>query len=333
MKTVNCIILFVVVVFAGDRSIYTLARHLVRHSNNRIARMYNNSRSADIILFGDSRMDRNLLEADVEVLTGKSCLNLALGGNHVLISEVLLADFVDMYGAPDRVMVEVSHSTVPTCGMGEMRVFACSSTKLAALAKAIDPVYSRFAAVFKSLEFNDPSFWRIATQAVCPPPSRALHGVLHPDHRQAGHAQPVERPIYADNIAALGRIGRYADAHGIDIVFFIAPSWDSYTESITNMDEWRTQVRGAIAPHKLHDYSGALAGQVHCFNDELHLNAAGAHSFAEILARDGCFGVRFDGQMDVLRDHALPQNGVRKTDPAPRLHGGAGGARRLAWHE
>ena len=99
------------------------AETVIQHSQNQFVRMYEGKYPADILFLGNSRVDRNIAFDRVYELTGKSCLNLALGGNHMLISEALLKDFVQRYGNPQLVVVELSHSTVRTNSMGEMRNF------------------------------------------------------------------------------------------------------------------------------------------------------------------------------------------------------------------
>src|SRR6266850_2717670 len=176
MRVALSITIFLVTVFLGDRLLSFSARTIVRHSQNRFVRMYEGKQPVDILLLGDSRMDCNISYSKVRELTGKSCLNLGLGGNSVLVSEALLKDYVQRYGNPALVVIELSHSEVDPATMGEMRIFSYCSTNVQALAHKIDPTYSALEVIFTSLRYNDPAFWRLATEVSRPPSTRLIYG-------------------------------------------------------------------------------------------------------------------------------------------------------------
>src|SRR5205823_1781860 len=146
----------------------------IHRSNNQFVRMYDGRYPADILFLGNSRVDRNIAFDRVHELTGKNCLNLALGGNNMLISEALLKDFVERYGDPQLVAVELSHSTVGTNSMGEIGMFSYCSPNIRAVAKTVNPTYTAFESIFNSLRFNSPAFWRLSTEAFTEPPTRLL---------------------------------------------------------------------------------------------------------------------------------------------------------------
>src|SRR5712671_3709596 len=98
MKIAARIVLFLAVAFLGDRIVSFVALKIIRHSRNQFVEMYEGKRPADILFLGNSRVDANISFEKAHYMTHKVCLNLGLGGNHVLISEALLKDFVQRYG-------------------------------------------------------------------------------------------------------------------------------------------------------------------------------------------------------------------------------------------
>jgi hypothetical protein len=280
-------VVFLTVVFCGDRFVAFSAEKVIEHSQNQFVRMYEGKYPANILFLGNSRVDRNIAFDRVHELTGKSCLNLALGGNHMLISEALLKDFVERYGNPQLVVVELSHSTVRTNSMGEMGIFSYCSTNMNALAKTTDPTYTAFESIFKSLRFNSPAFWRLSAEAFTEPPARLLQNTIPPDlAKEWQKGGPVELPIIKANMEALGRICAYADAKNMPIRLLIGPYWKEFKKRIVNFDAWKTALQKAAGQHYIYDYSGAFSEHTDFFNDEMHLNAAGANEFSNKLVAE-----------------------------------------------
>src|SRR4030042_7197644 len=210
-KNVSYIAFFVAVVLLGDRLLSFSAKNIIRRSQNKFVRMYEGKDPADILFLGDSRVDRDFNFRKIRELTGKVCLNLGLGGNSVLISEVCLKDYVQRYGIPQLVVIGRSQTTASPESMGETRIFSYCSPNISNLAKRLDPTYAAFESVFTSLRFNDPAFWRLATEVFRAPASRLLKNTIPPEKKKRGlTGRRFERPILDKNMEALKRICEYA---------------------------------------------------------------------------------------------------------------------------
>jgi hypothetical protein len=290
MRVIVSIAIFLLTVFVGNSVLALSARTIVKHSQNRFVRMYEcKEPSADILFFGDSRVDRNISYSKVRELTGKSCLNLGLGGNSVLVSEALLKDYVERYGNPSMVVIELSHTTVDPALLGEMRIFTYCSANLREIERKANPTFAAFENVFTSLRFNDPAFWRMAVEAVKPPSTRLLYNKI-PEvlvkKWQGTNVTAGKRAIYRDNLEALGRICDFADARGIQLRLIISPAWHDFKRAIENFDEWKSALQQAAGKHLIHDYSDVFVTSPDYFNDEMHLNATGADALVEKLRED-----------------------------------------------
>lgn len=287
MKVVSYVAVFFAVVFCGDRFVAFSAERMIQHSHNQFVRMYQGKYPADILFLGNSRVDRNIAFERVHELTGKTCLNLALGGNHVLISEALLKDFVERYGDPQLVVVELSHSTVRINSMGEMQIFSYCSPNIRALAKTTNPTFAAFESIFNSLRFNSPAFWRLSTEAFTEPPTRLLQNTIPPDlAKEWQNGGPVQMPIIEANLEALRRICAYADARNIPIRLLIGPYWKGFRMRMINFEQWKTRLQKAAGQHHIYDYSEAFREHTDFFNDEMHLNAVGANEFSRKLVAE-----------------------------------------------
>lgn len=286
-KIVSYVCIFAAVIFLGDRLLAFLATQVVRHSRNQFVRMYEGKLPAKILFLGDSRIDRNIDIQKANQLTGKLCLQLGLGGNSVLISEVLLKDFVQRYGKPEVVVIELSHTTANPDSMGEMRVFSYCSINITALAKRIDPTYARFESVFKILRFNDPAFWRLSMEAFMAPASRLLDNTIPQEIQNRwkdGHQ--IKFPIFKKNMKALGRICNYAAMNDITIRFVIGPSWREFKNGISNYEQWKSELQKAVGQYIIHDYTELFFDHSEYFDDEMHLNVHGADHFVQKLVED-----------------------------------------------
>ena len=287
LKNVSYLAFFVAVVLLGDRLLSFSAKNIIRSSHNQFVRMYEGKYPADILFLGDSRVDRDFNIRKISELTGKVCLNLGLGGNSVLISEVLLKDYVQRYGIPNLVVIGLSQTTASPEGMGEMRIFSYCSPNIASLAKRLDPTYAAFESVFTSLRFNDPAFWRLLTEVFREPAARLLKNTIPREKKNRWMiGRRFERPILDKNMEALKRICEYSDSKRIKLALLISPSWNEYLKAISNYSLWVEALQKAVGQHVIHDYSGIFVDQPEYFNDEIHLNAKGATRFVEILVAE-----------------------------------------------
>src|ERR1700733_6299620 len=89
LKRASYLLVFLAVVFVGDRLVSYGAMKLIQQSKNKFVRMYEGKYPANILFLGNSRVDRNFNFEKIHEMTGKRCLNLGLGGNHMMITEVL----------------------------------------------------------------------------------------------------------------------------------------------------------------------------------------------------------------------------------------------------
>ena len=287
LKNVSYVAFFAVVILLGDRLLSLSAKKIIQSSRNQFVRMYERRYPADILFLGDSRVDRDFNFRKISELTGKVCLNLGLGGNSALISEVLLKDYVQRYGVPKLVVIGLSQTTASPESMGEMRIFSYCSPNITSLAKRLDPTYAAFESVFTSLRFNDPAFWRLLTEVFREPAARLLKSTIPPEKKNrwmTGHR--FERPILDKNMEALKRICEYSDSNKIRMALLISPSWSEYLKAISNYSLWVDALQKAVGQHVIHDYSGIFVDHPEYFNDEIHLNARGATRFVEILVAD-----------------------------------------------
>jgi len=288
LKAVFYSLAFCALVLAGDRCVNFAAGRLMARSRNSFVQMYEGKCRADALLLGNSRMDRNCDAKELERRTGQRALNLGLGGNHTRICEALFLDYIDRYGPPQLLVLELTQCVDSPDSMGEMMIFTRYSSRMRSLAQELDPKFMTFQSIFKSLRYNNDTFWRLASEAVKPPSPRQLAKVMPREEMERWkQARPSAWPAVPENIKALNRLLKAAKDSGVEVRLIIAPMWCGYKAKIENFDTWKTEMAKHIGEQRIWDYSDLFADEVACFNDGNHLNALGAKRFSEVLIADG----------------------------------------------
>jgi hypothetical protein len=277
---------FIAMVFLGDRCLAWIAGNVVKRSQNTFVKMYEGKAKADVLLLGNSRMDRNVDPAQLKTKTGLTALNLGLGGNHTLISECLFFDYISRYGPPQLLLIEVTQTVDSPADLGEMGVFANESPRLASLIERMDPTFATARKLFHCLTFNNDTFWRLLSEVVSAPKSRLLTKTLSNEElERLAQKGALEWPEIKENMEALSRITKFAAENQIPTRLFIAPMWTEFKRNISNFDEWKVAVQKA-AKQPVLDYSDIFSDRRELFNDGNHLNSAGAAALLDRMEAD-----------------------------------------------
>lgn len=276
---------FAAIVISGDRLLSLGCDFIVRQSQNRFAQMYAKNLQSNALLLGNSRMDRNLNSDVFQSTTGLRPLNLGLGGNHPCTSEALLLDYVDIYGPPKLMLIEVTQAVDSPQLMGEMMLFTSFSHRLQANAENADPKFMFFRRFFHVLTYNNDTFWRLASECFRTPPRRSLQNVISDAEINLLRNTPSTAwPVIPENLAALSRMLAFAHSRGIAVYFFIAPMWPDYRANIRNFKQWKASLQNALPATHLLDFSELYDQNRSFFNDGNHLNQAGSVAFTQHLA-------------------------------------------------
>jgi hypothetical protein len=280
------LILFCGTLFAGDRLGAMALHQLLDQSKNRFVRLYNGGETNSIVIIGNSRADRHFPPSLLAAISGKSVLNLGLGSVTTLVSETLLADFIEHNGPPALVIVEPTNLAVENTGVSDLRLFATYSDRLRAIIKQQTPRLYWAGELSHLFRFNNPMLVRVLKNIRRAPGDRLLHATITPEllARLEGE-KPKPMINQLENEAALSRIVRLSKQHGFPLHMVIAPYLPG--NGPPNVDAWINQLRVRYGARvAIWNYANAIDG-VEYFTDRLHLNAGGVARLLKLMQTDG----------------------------------------------
>ena len=289
MRGLRVAILFVLVLFAGDRAGAWTIGKILDQSRDPIARLYGGRGAADVVLLGNSRAYYTF---DLDALAqnfGGSVLNLALPGVPTTVSAALFADYVDRYGPPRVAILEVSGLPTSQGAVTQLRPFALKSSRLAGLLRLHAPKYYYGGLLTHLLNYDSDDFLNLAHKVFFAVPKLVLDGTLGPERAAAAHAEaPPFFAVRNENELALRAIVATAERSGADLRLVVAPVIPGYARAneIAAMVDASARAAGS---RKIWDFSLGPIVDPSMFHDYVHLNRAGVSTFARVLEGSGFF--------------------------------------------
>ncbi|MFO1067377.1 MAG: hypothetical protein U1E14_02525 [Geminicoccaceae bacterium] len=275
----------------GDRLLAATLRLHVEASPQVHARLYTGRAGAAEVLFvGSSRSREHFPAGAIARQTGRSSLNLGWGGLSSEQVEAILLDYIDRYGAPEIVVLEVTSPEIDQLMLRNLRLFEADSPRIDALVAAYEPVLHAAGRLLALLRYNNKLFFDMVR-----------YDLDDTDYRSDRVIDPAElaRLRHDDNdwsyrdadVAVVGQLLRTARARGIEVVPVITPILPAYLDGLSGFADWRDAVARALpADVHLWDFSGAV-GDPAGFRDDLHLNARGVAIMLERMRAAGMPGL------------------------------------------
>ena len=269
--------------FAGDRLFASFFQRITANSEFRYSRLYSGRGEADIVLLGNSR-GLNFYQPFIEAQTGKSTLNLSYNAMPVDIGAALLLDYLDLYGAPERLIVDITFLDRDNDDLiRDFRLYAPFSERLNTLLKERDEriwAGTQFAHLsryggevaqrmlyYRSRSDED---WLLDRQI-----SRQMVS-------NAASLQPYHTEFNNRRIDLLASVAEAYKSAGAEVHFVINPYYPPFQQTMTNLDSLSAAVQSRTGIPVL-DYYASVAGDQH-FGDYQHLNKKGAELYlAELL--------------------------------------------------
>ena len=167
-KTTLTVLGFLVLLVIGDRLIGAGLSALVSQSGNRFVAIYNDAGPVDVLVLGNSRADLHFSPHMIAAQTGMTSRNLGLGGISTVMSEALLRDHLDAYGPPKVLIIEPSNIITDPDRVGDMRLFAPWSPRIAGLVRADTPEFYWAGKLSSLFNFNTDMFTRVINDLRAP---------------------------------------------------------------------------------------------------------------------------------------------------------------------
>ena len=271
--------------FLGDRlGGYALSK-VTAESNFRYSRLYGQRAAADILLVGNSR-GLTYFQPTIEALTGKTTFNLSYNGLPVELASVLAGDYLDRYGAPEVMLVDVTLLDLDNDALiQDFRTYAPYSEGLDGLLRDSFPNIWGGTRLAHLSRYGGEVAQRMLYYTVKTDETWLLDRVMPQSLADdAVEVQPQRNGYTPARVAQLAAtVRRFRDA-GTDVHLTINPYYPPYARSLSNLDELAAAVTAATGL-EVHDYSEAIQDREY-FGDYQHLNVAGARVFLERLVSD-----------------------------------------------
>lgn len=287
MRRLLVLIVVVALWFVGDRIAAGMLAAVVDHSRDPIAQLYGGAGRADVVLVGNSRAYRGF---DLELLSrefGGRVLNLALPGASIELSEALVDDYLDRYGAPRLVILELSGLVAGPDALKDLRIFMGRSNRLAVLLHKHFPRLYYAGRLTHLFNFNSSMALNMADKVFRPMPDLRLNAVL-PAAVAASAPEGTYFMPRPEEIAAAQRLIANLEASGADVRFVLAPVEKTFA-SRNRIGDLQATVRTLSGNRHFWDVSAGPPAEAPYFADYVHLNGKGVAAFMASLRSQGFF--------------------------------------------
>jgi hypothetical protein len=286
LRKMRPFILLLALWFAGDRLLALAMGRLLDHSRDPIARLYGDSAAADVVVLGNSRAYRNI---DLDALSrgfNSQVISLALPGASMEISNALFDDYLDRYGPPRVLVVELSALFSDEGSLKDLRAFADRSSRIDGLVKRYFPTLYTAGVVSRLFNYNSIFVLNAVHKIFVPLPDPLLDGSLPP---QDGVVPSGRYFVPRDeNIAAARALMDATRRCGIEVRLLLSPAVPAYAAA-NRIDALRSAARQIAGEARIWDFIDDPPVDARYFVDPSHLNREGVRFFMEILAKRDFF--------------------------------------------
>ena len=256
-------------------------------SHDPIAQLYAGTGSGDIVLVGNSRAYRGF---DFDFLSrefGGRVVNLALPGAPIELSEALIDDYLDRYGSPRLLILELSGLVQGPDALKEVRVFTARSKRIASLMRAHHPQLYYAGAASHLFNFNNGFALNLADKVFRPMPDLRLTG----EFSEAAAASAPDGNYFvprSDQLVAARRLMAHVQGRNVNARYMLMPVEKHYAAR-NQATALQTAVQGLTGGHNLWDLIDGPPVAAPYFADQVHLNRRGVAVLMNHLRTIGFF--------------------------------------------
>ncbi len=289
-KQLLAVAAFLTVLIVGDRLGGFLLGTVLDNSKIPIAQMYAGRSESEVLLLGNSRAYRHFDTKNLSREFGRPVTNLANPGISTLASLALLEDFIDIYGAPKIVLIELSGLVADQEASAKFRPFSPRSERISELLWDTHPHLYYAGRISHLFNFNNIFFLNAAHKVFFPMPDLLFQSALS-EPIAADTIAAWQRSYFntkPENVTALIAIIDVAERHGIKLQLVISPILPAFAERNGYL-AWRDEISAALGDTRIWDYGKGPPLMARFFKDPVHLNVRGVKVFMGLLRRDGFF--------------------------------------------
>lgn len=283
MKKAGWILIFVLVLFIGDRLAGWFLQKQISVSQFRYSRMYRGEADASILLIGNSK-GLNLYLPAIEAATSRKAFSLCYNGMPVSLASVLVQDYIDKYPGVKTVIVELSMLDLSEKGLiNEFNSYAGDSKRIDSLIKTTNKQAWITSKVSHIYRFNNEVFQRALFFRNRLDNDWSMDKMISDRMKQEASRTKVTFKADSIELTQLKSITDYCKKKNIDVKLVISPFYPGL--NLENLESFNQKIHKATGLPVL-NYTRAIT-QDQFFADFLHLNQTGSTEFVNLLAKEG----------------------------------------------
>ncbi|BBM87314.1 hypothetical protein [Candidatus Uabimicrobium amorphum] len=281
-------LLFVTVVFVGDRIIGEVLKYTVQKSQFRYSRLYGKTAHSKYILIGNSR-GLVFHSPTIAQKTKQKVINLSYNSMPTELACALIRDYLEIYPAPKYILWEITMLNYNSKKLiANFTPYQSSQNIGPLVAQKYPKLYwwCNFSHIYR---YRGEVFLRVLYYMF----KNDQNWVLH----QEGNIQQIKKSIAqiesvtfrADNkdLEKIKELALFAKSKNCEIKLMIQPLFPDFVPKVKNLQMWKEKITQRTGL-KIYDYSQAQFPENY-FVDRVHLNKKGAKAYSQLLYNDGIF--------------------------------------------
>ncbi|MFZ1495615.1 MAG: hypothetical protein WAS72_01080 [Saprospiraceae bacterium] len=285
MKNLFWIPALLIVFFVGDRLSGYLMNNITKESQFRYSKLYGKTAQADILLVGNSR-GLGFYQPLIEKATGLKTFNISYNGMPIDLAKVLIADYLDKYPAPKKMLLEVTmtdrENTPLIIGFSPYSNF---SERLNSLIKTKSKESYYANQLTHLYRYNNEIFQRVFYHFKKPDDNWLLDREISERMVNDARLQPtidtkIEPYILDELVATI----QHVQQKGVTVELVVNPYFPAFAAKMNGYENWKKQIESRTKL-VIHDYATALSDKAY-FGDFMHINKRGSEQLINLLVRD-----------------------------------------------
>lgn len=285
------LIVFISILWGGDKLLSLMLQEVLSFSEDRFIKLYESKYSESAVIIGNSRADRHFPAPQLSPIIGMPVVNLGLGRESMVLSEVLFRDYVEHNGLPRLLIIEPTNMVTDPTIVGGMRLFGIYSERINRLTRELNPEYFYTTRLFNLFYFNNEMFFRVLMGVIRPEKDRRHHGII-PDRLITELRKKEAKGVmhHKENEMAIIRILEFAASNDIDVRLIATPYLSlNNVDQHDYMKDWLDWLQNRIGNnYRVFNYTRAIKRKEN-FRDTVHLNAKGVGELNKLFVNDNVF--------------------------------------------
>jgi hypothetical protein len=290
MKNFILILSFIFLFILGDRIISKCLITLSKYSSLPYAKIYSGRAKSEILILGDSRAYHHLNDSDWASISRHKTFSLSITGSPMILQEVLLRDYVNLYGNPKTIVIELNALISPVDKVISLKYLGLLSDNFKQLMRIYYSKQLKICQTFNLFFLNTIDYLNLLHKIAIEYDQPKLVGEMT-DNDLDNLINKEYSPYFQNtdyNVKSLERIIRDF-GEDVKIILIITPFQKNFLENQFEKDDWFNKIESMIPKIiKIFDYSESVINNEYYFDDR-HLNEKGVKKLLNNMNKDNFF--------------------------------------------